>query len=85
MFYVDILGKDCFFSFRQGAVMFVIGVLGWSGRWWCFGGTSKVDNGVFGFVRNLTDLGHGGGNTVKGPVFECLNRLLDTLFGGEEL
>ena len=57
MFYVDILGKDCFFSFRPGAVMFVIRVLGWSGRWWCFGGMSKMDNGLFGFVRNLTDLG----------------------------
>ena len=65
--------------------MFVIGVLGRSGRWCCFGGTIKADNGLFGFIRNLTDLGHGGGNTVKGSVLESLNRLLDTFVGVEKL
>ena len=69
----DILGKDCLLCFRQGVGVGIKGVLGWSGRWWRFGCTSKLDNGLFGVVGNMADLGHGGGNTVKGPVFEFLN------------
>ena len=69
----DILGKDCLLYFRQGAVIVIIVVLGWRGREWRFGCTCKFDMGLFGVVGNSADLGHGGGNTVKGPVFEGIN------------
>ena len=70
---VDILCKDCLFCFRQGAGMGIIVVLGYRGRGWRFGYTGKFDKGLFGVVGNSADLGHGGGNTVKGPVFEGIN------------
>ena len=85
MFDVEAKGMDSFLSFRQGAGKFVDGVLGRSGGWCCFGGTIKADNGLFGFIRYLTDVGHGGGNTVKGAVLEICNFLLDTVPGGEDL
>ena len=73
MFDVVVLGLDRFFSFREGAVKFVIGVLGGSGGWCGFGGTSKAGNDLFCLIRYLTDLGHGGGKTVKSLVLESLN------------
>ena len=66
----DILGKDCLLCFRQGAGMVIIVVLGWRGRGWRFGCTGKFDKGLFDVVGNSADLGHGGGSTVKGLVFE---------------
>ena len=85
MFDVYVLGKDCFLCLRQGAGMAIIVVQGWRSRWWRFGYTGKFDKGLFGFVGNSADLGHGDDNTVKRPVFESSNRFLDALVGGEEL
>ena len=65
--------------------MVIIVVLGWRGRGWRFGCTCKFKNGLFGVVDNSADLGHEGCNTVKCSLFEGINRLLDALFGGEEL
>ena len=53
--------------------MVIIVVLEWRDRGWQFGYTGKFDKGLFGVVGNSADLGHGGGNTVKGPVFEGIN------------
>lgn len=60
-------------------------MLGGSGRWCGFGGTSKAGKDLFCLIRYLTDLGHGGGNPVKGSVLERLNGVFDTVLGGEDL